>query len=110
MTVNISPDTKVGKVISNEEDTDISIRKTNGKIITVTKEQFAEILENKCTLSANNVLYIKPAIKMGIIPKFLDHMYLQRVETKNAMKKNKQKAKDLEEEIAKLEKELENYK
>ena len=29
-----------------EEDTDISIRKTNGKIITVNKEQFAEILEN----------------------------------------------------------------
>ena len=110
MTVNISPDTKVGKVISNEEDADISIRKTNGKIITVNKEQFAEILENKCTLSANNVLYIKPAIKMGIIPKFLDHMYLQRVETKNAMKKNKQKVKDLEEEIKALEKELENYK
>lgn len=71
MTVNISPDTKVGKVISNEEDKDITIRKTNGKLVTLTKEQFTDILNTKCTLSANKVLYIKPSLKMGIIPCFL---------------------------------------
>lgn len=109
MTVNISPDTKVGKVISNEEDNDITIRKTNGKLITVSKEQFEQILENKCTISSNNVLYIKPALKMGIIPCFLDSMYKQRVNTKNAMKENKKKAKALEEEIKALEKQLESY-
>jgi hypothetical protein len=37
-------------------------------------------------------------------------MYSQRISTKNEMKVNKKKAKALEEEIAKLEKELENYK
>ena len=110
MTINISPDTKVGKVISNEEDTDITIRKTNGKLINLSKEQFQNILDNKCTLSANKVLYIKPSIKQGIIPSFLDGMFSQRVLIKNEMKKNKKKAKALEEEIAKLEKELENYK
>ena len=71
MTVNISPDTKVGKVISNEEDKDITIRKTNGKLVTLTREQFTDILNTKCTLSANKVLYIKPSMKMGIIPCFL---------------------------------------
>jgi DNA polymerase elongation subunit (family B) len=75
MTVNISPDTKVGKVISNEEDKDITIRKTNGKLVTLTREQFTDILNTKCTLSANKVLYIKPSIKMGIIPCFLNNMY-----------------------------------
>jgi DNA polymerase elongation subunit (family B) len=107
MTVNISPDTKVGKVISNDEDPDVTIRKTNGKLITISKTAFEDILENKCTLSSNKVLYVKPAIKMGIIPRFLDLMYQQRVETKNAAKKNKKKAKELEEEIKRLEKELE---
>lgn len=110
MTINISPDTKVGKVVSNEEDTDVTIRKTNGKLLTISKEQFQKILDEKCTLSANKVLYIKPSIKQGIIPCFLDKMYSQRVATKGLMKINKKKAKALEEEITKLEKELENYK
>ena len=69
MTVNISPDTKVGKVISNEEDTNVTIRKTNGQIVNLTKGQFAELLDKKCTISANNVLYVKPSLKMGIIRK-----------------------------------------
>lgn len=107
MTINISPDTKVGKVISNDEDPDVTIRKTNGKLITISKTAFEDILENKCTLSSNKVLYVKPAIKMGIIPRFLSQTYQQRVETKNAAKKNKKKAKELEEEIKRLEKELE---
>lgn len=72
MTINISPDTKVGKVISNEEDEEITIRKTNGKLLNISKEQFKKILDEKCTLSANKVLYIKPSIKQGIIPSFLD--------------------------------------
>jgi DNA polymerase elongation subunit (family B) len=110
MTINISPDTKVGKVVSNEEDTDVTIRKTNGKLLTISKEQFEKILDEKCTLSANKVLYIKPSIKQGIIPSFLDGMYSQRVLTKNEMKVNKKKAKVIEEEIKELEKELENYK
>lgn len=71
MTVNISPDTKVGKVISNEEDTNVIIRKTNGQIVTITKAQFAELLDKKCTISANKVLYIKPSLKMRNYWKFL---------------------------------------
>ena len=68
MTVNISPDTKVGKVISNEEDANVSIRKTNGQIVNLTKGQFAELLDKKCTISANNVLYVKPSLKMRNYP------------------------------------------
>ena len=108
-TINISPDTKVGKIINDETDNEVIIRKTNGKLVTISKEQLEDILENKCTLSANKVLYIKPSIKKGIINNFLSSMYAQRVETKTLAKKNKKKAKELEEEILKLEKELESY-
>ena len=106
MTINVSPETKVGKVVSNEEDKDVTIRKTNGKLITISKEQFQTILDTKCTLSANKVLYIKPSIKQGIIPQFLDKFYNLRKSTKNMMKANKQKVKDLDDVIKKLEKEL----
>jgi DNA polymerase elongation subunit (family B) len=108
-TINISPDTKVGKIINDETDNEVIIRKTNGKLVTISKEQLKDILENKCTLSANKVLYIKPSIKKGIINNFLSSMYAQRVETKTLAKKNKKKAKELEDEILKLEKELESY-
>ena len=70
------------------------------------KEQFQTILDTKCTLSANKVLYIKPSIKQGIIPQFLDKFYNLRKSTKNMMKANKQKVKDLDDAIKKLEKEL----
>lgn len=106
MTVNISPDTKVGKVISDITNNEIEIKKTNGKIISVSQEAFSKLLDEKCTLSANNVLYIKPAIKFGIIPKFLEKTYNLRKSTKKSMLNNKLKVKDLEEEISKLEAQL----
>lgn len=106
MTVNISPDTKVGKVVSELTDEQVSIKKADGTILSITQEQFQKLINEKCTLSANNVLYVKPALKFGIIPKFLDAMYKQRVATKNEMKKNKKAAKELEEEINKLTEQL----
>jgi DNA polymerase elongation subunit (family B) len=107
MTVNISPDTKIGKVVSNETDDEVIIRKTNGKLVTITKDQFNELIENKCTISANRVLYVKPSIKQGIIPCFLDKMYQNRVHIKSESKKNLKKAIEIEEAIKKLEIELE---
>ena len=108
MTVNISPDTKVGKVISDITDENITIKKKNGKEITISQNSFQEILNNKCTLSANNVLYIKPSIKFGIIPQFLDKMYKERVAVKKESKKNLKLVKELEKEIKNLEDEIKN--
>ena len=70
-----------------------------------TKEK---ILNNKCTLSANNVLYIKPNIKFGIIPQFLDKMYKERVAVKKESKKNLKLVKELEKEIKELEDKIKN--
>ena len=123
MTVNISPDTKVGKLLSDnwkeiiakiraKEQLDlngtVSLKKTNGKIVDITIAQLKTLVEEKCTCSANGVLYIKPAIKFGIIPQFLDKMYKRRVEVKGQMKANKKKAKAIDEQIKKLEQQLKN--
>lgn len=123
MTVNISPDTKVGKLLSdewkeivakirNKEELDLNntvkLKKTNGKIIDITIAQLKTLLEEKCTVSANGVLYIKPANKFGIIPQFLDKMYKRRVEVKGEMKANKKRAKAIDEEIKQLEEQLKN--
>ena len=123
MTVNISPDTKVGKLLSDnwkeiiskiraKEQLDlngtVSLKKTNGKVVEITIAQLKTLVEEKCTVSANGVLYIKPAIKFGIIPQFLDKMYKRRVEVKSQMKANKKKAKAIDEQIKKLEQKLKN--
>ena len=127
MTINISPDTKVGKLLSDnwKEIVDsirnkkngvitfdlnetVKLKKTNGKVIDITIAQLKTLVEEKCTVSANGVLYIKPAIKFGIIPQFLDKMYKRRVEVKSQMKANKKKAKAIDEQIKKLEQQLKN--
>lgn len=104
MTINISPDTKVGKIVSELTDKQISIKKNNGKIINISQESFQTILKDKCTLSANNVLYIKPNLKFGIIPQFLDKMYKERVSVKKESKKNLKLVKELEKEIKQIQK------
>lgn len=125
MTVNISPDTKVGKLLNdnwlqiidkirNEQKISsmqkIRIRKANGNIIEITVDQLAKLIKQKCTLSGNGVLYLKPAIKFGIIPQFLDKMYKERVRVKNQMKANKKKVKAIEEQIYQLERQLAELK
>ena len=109
MSVNISPETLVGKVVSEvgENTSDVLIRRINGSVIKLTKNQFDKLLEEKCSIAANKALFIKPSVKFGIMPSFLDGLYTSRVKMKKECKKNLQKAKELDEEIKKLEKELE---
>ena len=109
MSLNMSPETMIGKVITNigeEVPDEVMIRKPNGSIVKVSKDKFNEILDKKCCISANNVLFVKPAIKFGIIPTFLDGLYSSRVQIKKEMKNNKKEVQKLDEEIKKLEKQL----
>jgi DNA polymerase elongation subunit (family B) len=111
-TLNLSPETKVGKVISEigESTEQITIKKTSGKLVTITRDQFNRLLDEKCTMAANGVLFIKPGLKFGIVPSFLTDLYSARVSIKKEMKVHKQRAKDLDDEIKKLEKELKEMK
>jgi len=80
-TINISPETKIGKVLSHTEN-EVEIRLVNGTIKTTTKEKFKNFLDTACTMSANGALFIKPEKQEGIMPKFLTFLYEQRKKIK----------------------------
>lgn len=77
ITLNISPETKFGKIVNDPDHSIIRI-KTKEKEMILSPAQYKHLLDNNCTLAANNVLYYKPSIKKGIITQFLEHMYNDR--------------------------------
>ena len=88
MTLNISPESKVGKI--NNWDTNKFIK---GEVDTytigddtITKENLRKYLDDsKFSVSSNGVLYRTDSV--GCIPGILDLWFQQRVEYKNEMKK-----------------------
>jgi len=111
MTLNLSPDTKVGKILETEplNREHITIKKVNGQTTELTHEQFIKLLEEKCTLAPNNVLYLKPAVKFGIVPTFLDALYKDRVAAKKEMKKCIKTLEKIDAAIEQIEKDLKNF-
>ena len=110
ITNNISPETMVGKVlteIGDDSTEDVFIRKINNQVIKMSRQKFNELLEKKCCISAANVLFLKTDVQFGILPSFLDKLYKGRVRLKTEMKNSKKIAHDLDEQIQKLEKQLE---
>lgn len=107
-TLNLSSDTKVGKILDSNpfECKEITIRKANGQRTTISNEQFMKLLNEKCTLAPNNVLYIKPSVKLGIIPKFLGDLYNERVKIKKEMKQHIKTVEKIDAAIEQVEKEL----
>ena len=106
ISTNISPDTKIGKLINynpNNERHQIKIANSN-KIETISTDQLNQLLEHKCTMSANKVLYYKPNVKRGIVPQFLIDLYDTRVATKNQMKVYKKQKSVVEKENNKIKK------
>lgn len=88
--LNISPETKIGKIIDTNEDTgDVTIRMVNNKLKVFSKTDI-EKLRGKVTISENGVLYVNPDIKKGIIPKFLERLYIDRTADKDLMLKKRQ--------------------
>ena len=92
MSLNISPETKVGKIANwdnksfanNEMDT-FSVE-TEGTV-DLDREQFDSfITENNLAVSSNGVLYRQD--KRGIIPEVLEQWFDQRIEFQKLMKKH----------------------
>jgi DNA polymerase elongation subunit (family B) len=96
ITLNISPETKVGKIIDAEDDK-IKVRFTNDKIASFTKDKFKIFVEDqKLSISKANVIYTQKF--KGVVPNLIDKLYNERVEAKNRMlecKKAIAKEKDL---------------
>lgn len=96
MSLNISPETKVGFVTNwdiekhrnGQIETYLVRSKENDEVIRIGKQNFQEFMdEMKYSISSNGVLYSND--KMGIIPEVLDKWFAERVEFKNLMKKYK---------------------
>lgn len=93
MSLNISPETKVGRVsnwdfkkYTKGELKEIIVSLYGGDSYKFTKEEFQSMLdETKYSISSNGILY-RTDIE-GIIPSILKTWFEQRVESKNLMKK-----------------------
>lgn len=96
MSLNISPETKIGFVTNwNVEDhvqgklEEYVIKGTTGDDeVVLPRDKFLKYMNNeKFLISSNGVLY--STVHMGIIPEVLDQWFKERVEYKNLMKKHK---------------------
>lgn len=76
ITVNISNETFVGKII-HEDDNGVQIR-LNGKTKNLSWQQFNTLLKPKVTRAANGALFLKHSEKVGVIPQFLQKTYNDR--------------------------------
>jgi len=91
ITLNISPETKIGKVISGDFEKftgDITIRLINGKSHTLNAAKFKTFLsKEQLALSKAGVLYSQK--HKGVIPNLIDEIYNERVKTKQELSKLK---------------------
>lgn len=112
MEINISPETKVGTLVGIEKEQDpfslptLTLKTARGHLKELTHDDLVNLVNTKCTLSSNNVLYVKPAIQFGIIPSFLEKMYKERVNVKKKMKESKRKIEVIDKAIAQIEEKL----
>lgn len=106
ITLNISTETKIGKIIGFDDDK-IQIKLTNNKIMSFTKENFKKFVhEQQISVTKANVLYTQKF--KGVVPNLIDKLYNERVAAKKKMleaekklkrTKDENKIKILEEEV-----------
>ena len=81
ITLNISPETKVGKITAKDPDT-TNIVLTSGKEYKLPNEKFEQFVVNeKLAISKAGVLYTQK--KKGVVPSLIDGLYSERVANKN---------------------------
>ena len=100
ITLNISPETKIGKIVTGEFGVtpELTVKLVNGKSHTLTTETLKSFLQKEnVSISKAGVLYSQKA--KGVIPNLIDQIYKERVDTKNqllALKKTGKKDKQTE--------------
>jgi DNA polymerase elongation subunit (family B) len=104
ITLNISPETKLGKIVTGnwKKDSEVEIKLVNGKTTKLEAEKFNNFIkEEKISVSKAGVLYTQKF--KGILPTLINRVYGERVESKKAMNKAKKA-------LSKIEKELKENK
>lgn len=99
--LNISPETKLGKILGKDEN-EIEFN-VGDKHYKCSHNKFNEIIKDRITISSNNILYVSPLKKKGIVPCFLERLYQSRKTTKKQMLGFKDK-------LTRLEKSSNEYK
>lgn len=84
-TVNISPETKIGKIVDDSDPDNLVMKLANGRIKYLNGKEL-EALTKKATKASNGVYYMNPDIKEGVMPSFISRLYAKRVEFKGKMK------------------------
>jgi DNA polymerase elongation subunit (family B) len=83
ITLNISPETKIGKILSFE-DNKFQVLLTNQKTVSFTKENFKKFIdEQQLSITKANILYSQKA--KGVVPKLIDKLYKERIAAKTKM-------------------------
>lgn len=96
ITLNSSPETKVGRILEVEKDK-VSIRNVDGIVIDMTKKEFHNFLiKEKISISRAKILFSQK--KKGVFPDMVDSYYKKRVKTRKEIKDIKTKNKSLTEE------------
>jgi len=87
ISANISPETKIGKIINKTADT-IEIRMINGKIFELPHNKFAEWIESEnIAITKAKILYSQKT--KGFCPELLDGIYSERLGNQKELKKRK---------------------
>jgi DNA polymerase elongation subunit (family B) len=95
ITLNLSPETKVGKII-DKTDKDITIKHINGQTFTLSHEKFAAFVkQEEIAISRAKILFTQK--EKGVIPDTIDYYYSKRVEVKKQLTKAKKKLITLQE-------------
>lgn len=89
ITLNLSPETKIGKIVSNK-DGKITLNDVNNKSYNLSVDKFYNLVKEKdLAISKAGVLFSQK--KKGIIPEVVDHYYNKRVEIRKDLKRLRKK-------------------
>jgi DNA polymerase elongation subunit (family B) len=81
VSLNISPETKIGKLMNLTEDS-AQIQLPDKKNITITRDKFNKLLDKeKLSISKANIIYTQKF--KGVVPNLIDNLYKERVQLKN---------------------------
>lgn len=87
VTLNISPETKMGKIISRDEH-NITLVTTKNKTYTLTHEQFGKFIDKeKICISKTDILFTQKS--RGIFSDIIEGIYAERVTIKDELKQLK---------------------
>jgi len=83
ITLNISPETKLGKIIS-KTDTEVTIKLVSGKEYTMPMDKFIQFIKkDSVAISKAKVLYSQRV--KGFCPELVEGIYTERVKNKNQL-------------------------